>query len=877
MIIGLYVWKTTTFNGQGNWQEIDGVIQNSLQDEYTIDESYDNAKLSARNTNKEKTPAWSWFLVQIKGEMSLGEYNYSNVYIGNEKVTRIHMSKYYKHDFELIEPTKYLERFKISGISVTQTDDVKQSLRSVVEKALSDVKRTYRVNFTLDESLDLSQYSPEFTATKKETLFEFLYNHIGKFINAIPRLIVTKDSFGLLELKITYDYFDNIISSTSHNRLPISSENLYQNNDNVSTYIDAEVSNLVVENNNKQASIVYPYKDGWINLRADDIRLTDTSATFDLPYPIKEILKFRIRFDLDDITIKGKIGDEEGKISFYNGSPQVFDITDYVLEENLWKALPVNDAYEKDNNKHNTLYYQKGGTRIENIFTINKEILFSSYVLQKLIGSALIGYNAFAYISGTTTSGEITSISSVEIKGSFESILFNVEYIPYYETTTQQYTPYEDFNKGTLTFNQNSEIVNSSAFGKSMQYELKNQNANIIQKTAREYYPRSKNSYGLGYKVKSEYSNYNGEEYVVTNFVRQFNGNNIDILYTLSKDYIKKSQYISENREYRPYDIPEKTVVDRHIHINEYVGISYSKISTTTAITSKMQQDITDYIIGQSSFKNIQPIRFAIWRSYVNGNESAPMLLSATSTALGNTMQFDFAMVDNFSVGKHLDGKDSNGVPYVRESDYTVNGVVDSCIIRLRSAIIDEEDSNGNYIEDAPFPHTLPYLFDHKDNGNYWGVDINPSNYTDYWCKLNTANDYYGAMFDINKDAGERITGAVQVHFVSLEDDIVIGRAFTENCPLIGNEHKSLRLYLTNQEINATTSKIDLSSGASVDSNFWSFETNEIQFTNTDFLYWAICDTDGNVYLAGKNPNSSDTKNYIYLNFSNEPLTKLHL
>ena len=200
--IRLYIWNSKA-SATDKWIPIQGVVQNSLQDEITLDESYDNATLKAINKDSSMCDAFSKFYV------SVGEFETEKrYYIGSEKVVRIQMSDYYEHTYTLIEPTKLLERYKLFGLSVTQPlTGTKKTLRDVCNRAFNDVYEKYGVSFFVDSNVDLSEVCPEFSVTNKTTLFEFLYNNIGKKIGAMPRLL--GDSSAVYNV-ITFDSFSNL-------------------------------------------------------------------------------------------------------------------------------------------------------------------------------------------------------------------------------------------------------------------------------------------------------------------------------------------------------------------------------------------------------------------------------------------------------------------------------------------------------------------------------------------------------------------------------------------------------------------------------------------------------------------------------------------
>lgn len=821
------------FNNEETWININGVLQDSLTDETTLDESYDNAIIKARNTNAGFSEPFTKYKVF--------DGNEDRYYIGTEEVTRIQNSKYYLHTYKLTEPSKILERYKLSGLSVTQTNE-KKSLLFVINRALKDVNTRYNKAFAIfpNEKLDnvLQQDCPEFAVTKKTTLFEFLYNYIGKFINAMPRLLGDKN--GRFN-SITFDFFEDLnVLSDSINETSLEYS---KSEENASTYLETEVSNLVVENADNEGSITYPSPNDWITPRSDSVRLTNDNATMVLPYDIKNIIKVEIYLEnykpkvtiYDSSTVAGE---RTGNLS--NAITGSFDITNNIITEKEWLALEeikTTTWQTTSNYKNNTLYYSVGSNAIQNLSNTYKSTVFSDeYVISYLVASAF--YNKYnntnvqiiAESSGSqgtlnTYTGKLKYVSVENFNP--KNLKYRITYIPYIDTVTAQINPY-GIEKGSLTYNQSAETVNAQTLGESMWLELQNQNTTTYQKTAR---------YDDISEIKTVGNIVDGK--IITNVLRAFTGSKwINVLYKSNEDFIRKSQYIQENREYRPYLIPATTIVDRHIHTDEYCYVGYSNISNGISFRNDF---VNSFVEKKQEITNVE---VKTYLSKLGGYSIiSASFLPASSIALGHSVQFDWSFVDNFSAGKFIENPE-NSTPTIRESEYSRKGIFTDFSVSLNPSFDTVLDANR-----------LPEI-----SGNM-------------------ISSYYTRLYDLDKDAGEKISGSIQLHFLPKQADIIIANNLAKDCPLISNKNYSFVFAFTNEKLNKYSNSlkenyitVGMTKQLNTIEDEYGNEKSAVKIIPNSkpegYDYWALIkqNADGTNYLycAGLSKNINDA---IYFSF----------
>ena len=148
----------------------------------------------------------------------------------------------------------------------------------------------------------------------------------------------------------------------------------------------------VIEDNEKDAVLIFPSDNGWAGLRSEDFRLTSENAEAILPLPIYKLNKVLIKLeesvylngtddDGDLLDYLGKVPISEFKASDGTSPPEYYDISEYVLQAEKWKALPLATSslnYTNGIYKDNTFYWEEKSNKIPfsaNVYTIDSGIL----------------------------------------------------------------------------------------------------------------------------------------------------------------------------------------------------------------------------------------------------------------------------------------------------------------------------------------------------------------------------------------------------------------------------------------------------------------------------------------------------------------------
>lgn len=828
------------------WQDVQGVRFNTLQDEVTKDESYDNARIEARNLDDKPCERWSKFrIVEDDGEI--------RYYYGSDTVTRFQMSKWYLHRYDLVEPTKFLERFFLSGLSCTQNDDKQlKNILFIIDKARQDIYEKYGVSFSINPTTRAKLYNivcPEYVVTAKTTFFEFLTNYIGKKINAMPRLL--GDNRGVFT-EITFDYFNEIYPATN---LIATSEEISKPQESSATFLEAEVSNMITENEDSTSAITYPAKNMYISVRSDDFVLTKDNADIILPYNIKEIKSIIVRVGGN---IKGTmLNSGEIPLALMN---EEYDITDQIYTREQWEALPEGakdqSVRQSVDNKKNTYYYEIGNNKIFNVGGKNEGLLNIGFRSIKAVLERHFKKRRYVYTSYDRILIDETRYADVTGTIAVSEIYLKITYIPYNDKIiTTQVNP-RNKSLGSLTYNQSAENTNSDEFGKAMWSELQNTNSEIRQVTSRV---------GDKSEIKQVGDVIDGR--IITSVQRRFLGVKwIDVLYTMNEEFIRRSQYIEENREYRPYSIPQETIVDRHLHTNEFCYVDYNKLSVQSPTMFYVEgvNIIKEYLssFSQYGFYDCK-INNVIMNSHdfdESSSKQSLFLISTTSVAIGNSVQFNWKCEDNISVGKYLTD--------LEEDRAVITKAMYTDILGQREKITIYLLNNLSGIGVTIYFNSLPAI---RNGGDY--PVATPEN-----CSL-----YKKTYDNLQKDAGERLMGSIQLHFVTLKNDIVISSNFAKNCPMVSSANKNLKFVLTDYQVNKYTNALPENAsikevnnvqyyGATINEpNNIYINTGIYSLSNND-VSWAIIDEEKNLYLGGNAQKLLENNGTIYLTFTSRML-----
>lgn len=331
-----------------------------------------------------------------------------------------------------------------------------------------------------------------------------------------------------MSTKIKYDSYGNSIEGTDY-----------------CTSVETFAQNLIEDNNN-DASLVFPSLNGWATPRSLSYKLETSNCEAILPAPIYKLIHFYIKPTGTLLSGQGGIFnnyvDENGKMF-------EADIIDYILPVSSWSTLPIAKSdYTDGIYKDNTFFWEENSNVIQFISTTYKKTGMNQPIIgdktpvyERLLKTVIQKYGS-KYVD---KAGDILSnqtISSTDPR----QWQFRISYIP---MTTNTKIRARKRATGSVDYiqpiNQRAEINSASALGKFLY--------NTAQKTGTEqitlvkWYTKLKDIPPLGCRVK-----HNGEHYILTaNSIEMTNCVQVKVTHTLSKNWSNKSQYVSVDQKYR--------------------------------------------------------------------------------------------------------------------------------------------------------------------------------------------------------------------------------------------------------------------------------------------------------------------------------------
>lgn len=624
----------------------------------------------------------------------------------------------------------------------------------------------------------------------------------------------------------------------------------------------------IIEDKEEEATIVYPDINKYIKGRSLNYRLTADNVSIFLPSPIYLIKSIKLRpYGLN-------VGWNAGGADYYwedfkndNGEYATLDITPYIVDEREWTALPIakpkGQAYEHYDQlyKNNTFFYNQGDSNIK-ILGDSYSFINGSY--PAFIGLATIALkslqNADTYWSekfdkyGKKTLGSIlefnTPLSVVNTADlDPRNWEYQIEYIPMQsETKLRAHKSDATTREYTQVVNQRAETIRSGAFGKYLHTTAQKTGTPKI-KIARRY-NRLADVPAIGSELTKDGENYK----LVANSWQVTNPFTFTVVHTFSKAWSSKSKHVSVDQKYRNWNIPFDDYIWRTIHYEEFVELNGT--ASEGYDDSRFTNGLCDEALKRSISTGETNIALThLWLSDVDSGRACVLPVSAY--AVGNSIVFSASMKDNVSAGLRVDSENGE---YCSDVLYcNPDGTLDTVEIQLSTGIED-----GTYNENA-----LPYA----DLAN-WNVNT-PNGYA----VGDLTAVFFSQSFNIDKDPAEALKITIQVHFIPVEDWIVIGQAFAENFPLIVNKSRSFRLYGLKKKIREG---VDVLDAETLEGNIvltYTAVGEYVTISNNNFKKrlidnnckaWAITDLENRLFVG----SNDVTKTTIYFSWKNKRSSK---
>lgn len=757
----------------------------------------------------------------------------------------------YNHKITIIEHTKILEKYLVTGKTFTQPTeetfdlpfytlyDVVEILRKTTKFKLfgnEEVNTPFNIPTSVKEELEVI-VSPEFTF-KDVTLRQAL-NEVFFYLDAIVRL--DRDNNLVIEkfndLKREVDFL---------------TEN-YKKDQNIMDYATTMSSDIINSVNtgigfSKYNYEYYPGKDLWINPRSTSLSQFDFEQGFvPTPKPIYKIEDLYIGAELK-ITKVNKSTQAEEVIIDTDLYP--LNITRNVVEKETYATLPtrlLNDAFSLA--KNNTLYYTYGSKNInigQTFGVFDTQTVFSN-LLQSVLPSSLkkdfdIPEDAdWIGFSQLFDDGTFQWQVEVALLGNFQTGdflnrwkgLFRLKYIPVlpsirYEVVRDDVS--EVFIDTKSIANQKLRIVDLERFTNNMKGRI-NQlgNSELI----------------LSHKVGSFNETWNIGDFTTEGFVITKKESIVErdhyiINYELNRNFNKMSQFMGIDQEIRQWEIGEKgRTLDRDLNYNEFIEVyaddnGRSDTGSSTIINpSILLNTVNPSYSGQNFAK------YSLFTSpqLLDENDNQVVVnLPLYRVSGGNAFGFYMDFETNASAGDQLLEGDNEWYNFEEFRRYNTPFKYTDQVGRLESFLISVHDGTlfpENDFDDENLAAELLPVF-----------------------TKTISNQFMSGSFYVEKDNRERLKMTFLYHILSKNlDEVVIGELFTTNNSFFIEEPNSVRLRMWNNRKFITRDKnsklTDQDAIISSPSITFDYEENYFEVPNDVLGYdaWALTDADGYPYI----------------------------
>lgn len=457
----------------------------------------------------------------------------------------------------------------------------------------------------------------------------------GSYIHAIPELVFGDSN----KFMLTF----NRLGQTTESRVGGVRTSIL-NSQGIEDYICA--TNSYVDNFVQLGSEI----NEWVVAKTTDSNALVSNDTAEIiaSKKIIELLQLEIRCNTSGYT----------ELGINNGA--VGDATKYIYEENVYRLLSV--EFNQVPNKGIAMYYTLGENKLKGgdyRLPRAKTDIHNDYAIKKLIYVALTG--SYPTTQSGVTSGYWTSIKVSDFS-------FHLRYRTKDSVRLSHSRP--DIRKFLLNSildqqpqhwqinNQTDTRIDSQKFGSNIYGTLLRTGNNEYTET--EWVSLPSNT-----RQKGEVRKINGEIYYVATVDNIYYNDHIESTVKYSKDYNQLSKVIGIPSEPRFYEISEQSQIRRDVAINDYILISLvdANVSPTINAYFMSMHIMRNMMFGMASFSYPHYVLTAFKGDNTNGVDSGnfgdpnlykEVLSTVNSYSSGNTLVFEWEMVDNFSAGDQV-------------------------------------------------------------------------------------------------------------------------------------------------------------------------------------------------------------------------------
>jgi hypothetical protein len=711
--------------------------------------------------------------------------------------SRFHAPKQYNYTLNLVSPTIQLQRIVLPNRKITQP---LTGTKFDIYTKLSQYMQIYAPDYTLSAeliALTTGVICPELQ-WNRPTLFE-VFNDLLSEVDAV----VTMTDFS------TISYLDLNIQGSAISDDDLSEVEEEQNIQEYANKIEAEVQNAFQDNTNTRVV-------EWITPKTDsDAIVTTSNAKLILEKPIDKITKVIARICIVDFSF----------------DILEADITNYVVEKSAYDLLEPSNSTEniQGDYKRSHLYYVRETNIIDGL-------CYQESTWLPALNSPNAIRNVFRNAYYDATSVDIGSnLSNADVL----NFVFKIEYQALDTVKLMANKDTAFTNKSVLINNQDTSYVDFLAFANRQQNTVERigqPKMTIIAKySSYGDMPSLGDYYDTDYKLSER-------EYAIYDTYINFKG-------TLNKYYVLKDLYtgLKSQRRFTALASAKDSVESNHI--NEY-DLIFQKTDYTSS--SLIENHMLKF--GEAG----ENIKLIYLRFFNEANFSSGRIgISPSAYYTNKSVLLTYKMYDNFSAGYQT----------------TKNEQIFNNYIAVKTVPYTDNNGNFDFLNARLYKkYAIPVLNQSSITlGPQWGEALGYSRQLpEIDVTLLDSNDfvyeYFGYRF---KDNREITAETIQFNFLS-DAGIFLGHCFFKDNPLVYAESTDKTLYVA-YSATLTYSKGDqIAKGTIADPAHLAFTktANRIYISSPDssidtseFASWAICDDDGNIYIANNGTNTS-----VYLN-----------
>ena len=769
--------------------------------------------------------------------------NVEQYLVQSDSVTQLR-NNVYEHEITLVENVARFDVFYPADRSFTRVPS--QTLGDI----LNVYKRELEAYHGISIDFDTEQAWTDVLMPEKEFIgvnFSVIITDLFRRINAHPKVERNDNIWEIYPLY--YSTRNNPINDVSESVISRMQSKDY------ATKVKAQVKNGIYE---RYEEVWFPSSDGSVLPKSSTPQVITSNLRYELDSPIIQIIKAVVpQLEIDLITapegeeyITGNIetpsvelGSASDYYSYINdeyngGSDDIetitvdVDITDYVVTKQEWETLDTvqdiksGQLFKTDNNR-NHIYYQIGSRYIENLYASNthnvalffegnteylinaiNRVLYKTYVEDGEYSAALISF-------GTRT----------------KNVPLRVQYLRQRDLDIVHQRQFNGaMNDSTFLHTQRDSYTEIARY--------KNNLKGISNRLGNQAYDKSK-TFALD-ETPYQIGDFDSEGNVIVRVKNTFTNGYIICEYTLSQNFanIDGGQITAQPS---PFTISRKRA-NTNLIVNDYCEISETNKTNTSRLEAPARRSITSVLSDDRT--DGKPIHFGLFLPQLGvgrREETDGIIMPVFSGAGGNTMSFHVKFDDVQKAGDRFTTNFAAPITYTyRLNESGVAGTVD--------------DYTLFYTEEV----------DVVDSGSY------PLNerYRDFQLKALTDTT---VSEPVDLDINASFAQTYHVHFVTDDDQIIIGNAMAKYNPLHYRDldnldalkivvgAKPFTIYDdTVRDSDTTTTSITFST--STISNLITFNSS------INASYWALCLGDEILLASNKSIAQSESRT-LYLNF----------